>query len=465
VLSRILNSSWTYYSLAALLAVIAVASQFELRIPSRSSGGLEELRALRDRKDTNVVFVLIDTLRADRLSTYGYERPTSPAMTELVRRGVRFANVESQSSWTKSSMASLWTSLYPLRAGVTQAEDALSEKAELPAERLKAAGFTTAGIWRNGWVGRNFGFAQGFDVYLRPDSKEDSLQVDLARGNPGVGTVTGTDQELTNSAIEFLRTHGDERFFLYIHYMDVHQYVFDQEAADLGFGNRLTDSYDASIRWVDGNLGRVVQELEDRKLLPRTIVVVAADHGEGFDSHGEGHARTLYRDVTHVPWLMSLPILLPKDVVVEPMVRNVDIWPTLYDLLGFPPVEPSDGRSAVPLIEAALGGAGPEANGVSSVGYLDRTWGARDEDPRPLVSVASGGKRLIRGPDQTELFDDSLDPRNQKDLSKEQPEALAKLQSEADEVLGAKPPWGETPKVELDEMYLDQLRALGYVVK
>jgi arylsulfatase A-like enzyme len=246
----------------------------------------------------------------------------------------------------------------------------------------------------------------------------------------------------------------------------VHQYVFDQEAADLGFGNRLTDSYDAAIHWVDSNVGRVVQELENRKLLPRTIVVVASDHGEGFDTHGEGHARTLYREVAQVPWLMALPMLLPKDVVVQPMVRNVDIWPTLYDLLGLPPVEPSDGKSAVPLIEAALSGAGPEANGTSSIAFLDRTWGARDEAPKPLVSVTSGGKRFIRlGPEQIELYDDTVDPRNQKDLAKEQPETVAKLRSEADQVLGEKPAWGETPKVELDEMYLDQLRALGYVVK
>ena len=86
MLSRILNSRWTYYGPAALLAILALASQFQLRIPSRPEGGVEELHQLRQRDDTNVVFVVIDTLRADRLSTYGYARPTSPSLTELAKR-------------------------------------------------------------------------------------------------------------------------------------------------------------------------------------------------------------------------------------------------------------------------------------------------------------------------------------------------------------------------------------------
>jgi arylsulfatase A-like enzyme len=469
VLRRILNSRWTYYGPAAALAILAVLSQFELKLPSRPQGGVEELRELRERKDTNLVFVLVDTLRADRLSTYGYERETSPALTELARRGVRFAHVESQSSWTKASMASMWTSLYPMRSGVMQVEDTLPEQVELPAERLKAAGFTTAGLYRNGWVGRNFGFHQGFDAYIRPDLKEDPLQLDLARGNPAVGTVTGTDGALTDSAIEFLQAHQSQRFFLYLHYMDVHQYVFDQAAADLGFGNRLSDAYDSSIRWVDGNVGRLVQELEDRGLLKRTIVVVASDHGEGFTEHGEGHARTLYREVTEVPWILALPIRFQKDVVVDSMVRNVDIWPTLYDLLGLEPPRYTDGRSTVPLIEAAVEGrpAQPADNGSArAVGYLDRTWGNREEPPKPTVSITGGGKRFVyRASDDVELFDHETDPWEQRNLAPQRKDEVTHLRSEAEELLAEKPAYGEAPKIEIDEMYLEQLRALGYVVK
>jgi arylsulfatase A-like enzyme len=352
---------------------------------------------------------------------------------------------------------------------VTQAEDALPEAAELPAERLKGAGFTTAGIWRNGWVGSNFGFQQGYDAYLRPLLEEDPLQVDLARANPSVGSVSGSDYDLTKSAIEYIRAHRDQRFFLYVHYMDVHQYAFDQAAADLGFGNRLTDAYDASIHWVDSNVGRLMQELEEQDLMKRTVMVVASDHGEGFHEHGEGHARTLYREVTEVPWILALPFRFERDVVVEAMVRNIDIWPTLYDLLGLEPLVHADGRSTVPLIEAALEGRAvtPTDNGsATAVGYIDRTWGNREEPPKPTVSITRDGQRFIlRAPDHVELYEHATDPTEQRNLVEERPEEVERLRAEAEQVIAVEPPWGETPKIELDEMYLEQLRALGYVVK
>ncbi|MGH7337529.1 MAG: sulfatase-like hydrolase/transferase, partial [Myxococcota bacterium] len=114
-----------------------------------------------------MLFVLIDTLRADRLRTYGYPRPTSPIFDVLAAAGVRFAHHTAQSSWTKCSMASLWTALHPARTGVTRFEHVLSPEARLPAEIFREAGFHTAGIWRNGWVEGYFGFDQGFEVYTR----------------------------------------------------------------------------------------------------------------------------------------------------------------------------------------------------------------------------------------------------------------------------------------------------------
>ena len=121
-----------------------------------------------DRKDLKVLFILIDTLRADRLSAWGYPRETSPMIDWLASGGVRFARQLSQSSWTKCSMASLWTSLYPQRSGVLRFDEVLSSEAKLPAEILREAGFRTVGLFRNGWVAPNFGFSQGFEVYHQP---------------------------------------------------------------------------------------------------------------------------------------------------------------------------------------------------------------------------------------------------------------------------------------------------------
>jgi len=212
-----------------------------------------------------------------------------------------------------------------------------------------------------------------------------------------------------------------------------------------------------------------MQELEDQGLMERTLMVVASDHGEGFHEHGEGHARTLYREVTEVPWILALPIRLTDDVVVQPMVRNLDIWPTLYDLIGLEPPAVSDGRSTVPLIEAALAGesGSPADNGYArAIGFLDRTWGNREEAPLPTLSITGGGQRFIlRAPDHVELYEHATDPTEQQNLAEQRSEDAERLRAEAEKLLAEKPVWGDTPKIEIDEMYLEQLRALGYVVK
>lgn len=464
MLRRLLDSPWTYFALAGVLAIAAVASQFRVHLPNRPVGTIEDLAGLRDRK-LNVVFFLIDTLRADRLSAYGYDRPTSPVLADIARYGVRFARVEAQSSWTKTSMASLWTGLQPTRTGVLRSGHAVPEAATLPAEIFQRAGYATAGLWRNGWVGPDFGFNQGFDSYIRPSPVREVAN--FQRRGPGA-SLTGNDEDLTSMAVSFLETHGREPFMLYVHYMDVHQYAYDEEAAALGFGTSLSDSYDAAIHWVDRNVAAVLTHLETNDLFRNTLVVIAADHGEAFREHGtEGHARNLYQEVTRVPVILGLPFRLEPGVVVEPLVRNVDIWPTVLDLVGLPPLEVTDGRSLVPLIEASARGKADGAPEVTGA-YLDKNWGKSDARGAPTVAVGSKGRRLVLTTTPTEkleLFDHASDPTEQKNLADERPEWVAELKPKLEEELARKPVWGKAPEVELDEMSLELLRALGYVQK
>ncbi len=225
------------------MVVGAIYSQFDIRIDPRPLGEPADIEKLHERNDLNLLFVLIDTLRADRLSAYGYDRATSPNLDKLAATGIRFAENMSQSSWTKCSMASLWTALYPIRTGVTRSPQGLPDEVRMPAEIIREAGFRTAAIWRNGWIGPGFGFSQGFEVYHSPKSAPTPMSV--RREKPTLG-VTGTDQDVINSAIEFLRAQGDERWFLYVHLMDVHQYVYDEDTAL--FGTSYSDIYDNSIR-------------------------------------------------------------------------------------------------------------------------------------------------------------------------------------------------------------------------
>ncbi len=465
MLRRILNSPWFYFGLAALLAVMAVLSQFRLSIPTRSQGGLAELRQMSERDDLNVVFLLVDTLRADRLGCYGYDRPTSPVIDSLADAGVRFDHVEAQSSWTKTSMASIWTGLTPSRTGVTRFHHALPSDATLAAELLRDAGFRTMGVFRNGWVAANFGFQQGFEGYVRPVPSQTPER--LERRELGEVRIPGSDQDANEAAIEFVRAHAHERFFLYVHYMDVHQSAYDQVAAAQGFGTSYSDAYDAAIHWTDRAIAQLLQVLEDLDVFDRTVVVIASDHGEGFYEHGlEYHARTLYREVTEVPLILVLPFLLKPGVVVETPVRNLDIWPTILDLVGLPPLPDADGRSLVPLIESALSGTPGDGEAPPAFAYLDKTWGRSDRDPDPLVAVQDGAWRLIyrtQHVEGAELFDRATDPLEQENLAEREPERLEALRAEAEARLADEVPWGEVPEVEIDDMRLEQLRALGYV--
>lgn len=473
LLRRIIDSPWFYYGLAGLLAAGALISQLEINLPSRPTGAPEEIAQLRERDDVNVIFILIDTLRSDRLSSYGYERPTSPVMDSLAKYGVRFDRVEAQSTWTKASMASLWTGLYPMRTGVTRFRNALPPEAVLPAEVFREAGFHTGGIWRNGWVANNFGFNQGFDLYMRPQTSR--TEEVMERRSPSTHPLLGNDFDATESAIEYINSHAQDRFFLYVHYMDVHQYLYDQEAAKLEFGTSYSDAYDSSISWVDRNVGRLVEELHETSLLERTVIVIASDHGESFYEHGEeGHAENLYREVTEVPLIISLPFSIDPGVVVKPLVRNIDIWPTLFDMLGLSALPDTDGRSLVPLIEVAARGEA-ESDGVeqappSALSYLDTSWGTWGDNERPsepLVSIRKGPLRLVYradDPKSGELFDHTSDPTEQENLIRAHGEQAAKLRQESDEWLSKPIPWGATPDVEIDEMHVNQLKALGYVL-
>jgi arylsulfatase A-like enzyme len=434
----------------------------------RPLGTLDDVLALRQRSDLNVLFVLVDTLRADRLHAYGYERETSPNLDALAATGVRFAQQVSQSSWTKCSMASLWTGLYPVRTRVLRAYDALPPDARMPAEIFQEAGYLTAAIWRNGWIGPSFGFSQGFEIYLSPRSRRrDSARIRRLE-NPNI-SLQGDDSDILVSALEFLRAHGHERWFLYLHLMDVHQYTYDEEAAL--FGTSYSDSYDNSIRWVDSLLGHLFDELGRRGLRERTLVVFSSDHGEAFGEHdGEGHARNVYGEVTQTPLILSFPFRLEPGIVVEARSENVDLWPTVLELVGLPPLPDADGRSLVPQIVAAgRGEAMPDGDGVAFA-QIDQTWGRTEQRPRPMVAMNQGRWRLIyraAAPNRSELYDKLEDPREQQDLAAEQPERIEPLKEEASAYLQSRPPpWGEgAPSVEIDEMQLDQLRALGYGVR
>ena len=433
----------------------------------RPVGTAEDITALAARDDVNVLFILIDTLRADRLGAYGYERDTSPVLDALAERGVRFDRHLAQSSWTKGSMASLWTGLYPNRTGVTRFDEVVPAAARLPAEILSEAGFRTAGIFRNGWVMGYFGFGQGFEVYARPFPEPVGPRIRAE--NPTI-SVGGSDLDATAAASEFLRVHGHERWLLYMHLMDIHEYLYSEDTAV--FGTSYSDVYDNSILWVNTVLNPFIEELARQGHLENTLIVITSDHGEAFSERGfEGHARHVYPETTEVPFILSFPFRFEEPVVVRERTAGVDVWPTIFDLLGIPGFEESDGRSLVPEIVAAAGGPAParDESARPAYAFLDQNWGRPDMSQRTTLSVTSDELRYVLYRDdegnriEEHLFDRKLDPSELRDLRLEEPESLERMRELAERYdTHATPPFETSPRLELEEIQLKQLRALGY---
>lgn len=455
-----------------VLAGAFLFTQVRFMDDSRSLAHPYTIETLKNRDDLNVVFILIDTLRADHLGAWGYERDTSAYMDSLAERGIRFARHRSQSTWTKTSMASIWTGLTPQRSRILRFGDGLGEKVVMPAEIFADAGFRTVGLWRNGWVAPKFGFGQGFSLYHRPRPEAPNVALRRKQADDPRARLQGSDMDIVTATREFLRSSGDERFFLYMHYMDVHQYLCDTESAI--FGTTYLDMYDNSIHWTDRLIRAIVANLEEKGVLDRTVIVIGSDHGEAFGEHGdEGHGKNLYDEVIHVPWIISLPFVLDEGIVVDTPTSNVDIWPTLFEMLGIEGVEGLDGHSRMPEIRRAAGLApAVDAEAPILISHLDRFWGRTSLPYTPVVSIIDEPYKFIYWPTKpgsAELYDLSADPGETRNLvggGTAAPMVQRYHGLLAEYLESPDAPWGRAvDEVQLDDMDKGQLRALGYVIE
>ncbi|MEO0653081.1 MAG: sulfatase, partial [Planctomycetota bacterium] len=287
----------------------------------------------------NLVLVVIDTLRSDRLSAYGYARPTSPNLTALATRGVLWSDAWSVAPWTWPSTASILTGLEPPEHGVLNRFSChLPETAETLAERLLAAGFATAAVSTNPLISPGQNFQQGFlDFELRP----------WARATEAL--------PLAEAALERM---ADERFFLYLHLTDPHLpfepepehaqgfvespapegFVLEEletqvAERDAAWGQAAraytSDLYDAEVAAADAALGRLFAALARLDLNDQTLIVVTSDHGEELFEHGRlGHSHQLFRESLSVPLVAAGPGL-PTDQRIDDPVQNVRLLPSV----------------------------------------------------------------------------------------------------------------------------------------
>jgi arylsulfatase A-like enzyme len=300
--------------------------------------------------DFDVLLVTIDTLRADHLGAYGYERDTSPYLDALAREGTLFVNGWAHAPSTRYSMPAILTGRLPLDVFYDHSVSGwpgLLPRATTLAEVLTPRGFHSAAIVNHWYFDTNRRMNQGFASYDNENKR-------LHPGVPGKGpaeTRGSSSKEQTDKAIAIYDAAEGKRVFLWVHYYDPH-YEYERHEGVPWFGDAAIDRYDHEIRWTDQQIGRLFDDLRRRGRWDRTVVIVTGDHGEGFGEHGiDLHGYHLYAAQTKVPFIVRVPGQ-PARRVTTP-VGHVDLLPTLANLAGAAPSTEMMGRSLVALLTGA----------------------------------------------------------------------------------------------------------------
>ena len=427
--------------MVALTALLACGAEVA---PDRVRPRLAEIGS------PNLVLVVVDTLRADATSPYGGPAGVTPELARWAARGIVFERALAQSSWTKISMASLLTSLWPRTHGLREARDGLDDAALTLAEVLREAGYATFCVQTNGWLHPSFGLHQGFDRYRFPSGGSAVVP------QPSVWAHADRVYDEVQRLIE---SHDPARpFFLYLHFMDVHQYAAPPEFRR--FGSDRRGAYLAAVRWVDDAVERVRRLLDHRDLLDRSVLVLASDHGEAFGEHGVfGHARNVLAPVVAVPLVVRLPFAVAP-VRVAAQVRNLDLAPTLLELAGLPAPSAFEGSSLLPL---ALGEQ-PPADRPSFAALGERLFPDAHVQHAYTDADWTFARNLEPGADPAELlFDRRVDPGENVNLIGLEPGAGDEPRAALDAHLAAAGDQLRRRGVRIDPAIAERLRALGYL--
>ena len=448
-------------------------------------------------KRPNVLLIVVDTLRADRISAYGYARETTPVLDALAEQGVLASDVTAQASWTKPSMVSMFQGRY-----VTSYRDAFFEDTPTLAETFQRAGYHTLGIVGNGLLSEKTGFDRGFDHY---ESRSKKI------GQGGRTLPAREAAELIGDAaapLEFAteRRPDDEHvpFFAYLHFMDPHGPYkahpklakhlpvsagakrWNLQTQRLRYGathpgavvaNELWQEmaedmarYDQEVYTCDVYIGIVLDFLERRGALENTIVAVVSDHGEGLWDHVSPaealnpaaaprdhffrpHGKVLYEELVRTPMILKGPGV-PAGQRIDSPVENIDLFPTLLELCDLAPTGGLHGQSLVPAMSGQGTGREHVFSSVDMFCSSVRSPGATT-DWKLIVPTEHYPARKV------ELFDISTDPSELQNLAAARPEVVARLRTTL-EAWADDHPTQTNLGQKKDQQTLEDLKALGY---
>ncbi len=432
------------------------------------------------RRPRNVVFVVMDTTRADAFASVDPNtNVVTPVFDALAAESTTFANAYNNENWTVPSTATILSGVYPRSHRAQKWKQVVPEELELLPEHLQRHGMRTVGISANVFVSKEFGFDQGWDRFEN-----------VAESN------RDTAKDVFDDAIRWLEEHGSERpFFFYVQSMDAHTpyrvarqysklyhpkpydgvlgpYFSGDELAGIRSGEiRATSAdrawiralYDGEITYQDEQLGRLLDSLEESGLADDTLVVITNDHGEELGDHGGmGHTRSMHEEILRAPLLIHYPPLFPAGKRVEAVVEHVDLAPTIVEALGLPPMSRAEGISVVPLVTGEGGRRRP----------LYATMDFRDQ--KRVVRVGRWKLTLDAKAGWKSLYDLDDDPGETRDRKTDRAiaaraaeiylaEALASPDKQARMRRTAPEEDYELEEAEIDDDTRAQVESLGYV--
>ncbi len=476
-----LSGSFVYVGLLGALLLVAWWGKTEPPI-----GTVDPAAAARVQGKPNVLLIVVDTMRSDRLGCYGYPKDTSPTLDALAEEGIVCKHAVAQASWTRPSIATILTGLYPSTHQAISKVSVLPDEVFTLAEAFHSEGYYTAGLVDNINIAPMFGFGQGFCEYRyfapayffgASESCSKLTLYDMLRlvrerflsKAKNVNHYYRDAEYMTDRAIEWLAHLPREPFFLFLHYMDPHDPYFVHPYDGTGYARvsfpnpplewapKLSAIYDGEISFWDAHFRRLLDALRARGLYENTIIVVTADHGEEFAEHGGWwHGATLYDEGILVPLVVRLPGAASAGLVVEHQVRLLDVAPTLLARCGLPIPAAMQGE--------ALAWEDPEFEGIEQV------FAEEDFEGNLLTAVRTPEWKLIRanehnrrGLQPLELYHLPTDPKERHSRATRDQDVVRSLHATMDDIAHeAIRVAARTQTQELDAGTKNRLKALGY---
>jgi arylsulfatase A-like enzyme len=417
----------------------------------------------------NVLILTIDTLRADRMSAYGYDRNTSPNLDRLMQDGVLFTQARTVEPLTGPGLCAMLTSSFPHENGATR--NGLRMRPGLPSlpKLLQEEGYRTAAIVSN-WTLRDkiTGLAEHFDHYDAVFKHKRWLG--LFSSEAGAEAVT---EAALQRLEELAATSADRPFLLWVHYIDPHAPYKRHKAFldDLGIEKKkgkysASDRYDTEIAFTDRSIAEVLARLDELGLTDDTLIAFTSDHGESLGEHSYwGHGRHLYEPTLHIPMALTWPGKIEPGSVDAPAL-NIDLAPTIASLLGLDYPEAFRGYDWSGVFE---GEAPPLDRATQHQAHRGAVLSRHDSDVARRAGllevgvVLNGHKEIVRVKSGSRWrFDLRADPGEEINLAAPKSDPTEGLRVWMEFVDAGLRQSDELPTQPLDEETIEQLRALGY---